>query len=271
MVDPFPLVGGQGLQRLADNGVEVVVGCEEERCHEMNRPFLHRVTYGLPLGFLPLAYQGHCFRRPDRGALLLGEGAKVLKVADAVVVAKDAGEAVGTGLAALEELEQAGDLQASVVRVVVVPTLGLLPLEHPLWGREGVRRVVLTEAGGEGEVAAVLRAKGVEVLCETGNSGFAAVGATLQEMGMLSALWLVGPEGAKAAVSEGVVHELAVHAPLEEADEVDGVESEGGELAWAAKRFGRPMKVSVMTCDALGEDKACVLTLQVDEEAEAEG
>lgn len=109
-----------------------------------------------------------------------------------------------------------------------------------------------------------MKGKGVEVV--EGAVGPLDVGKQLQGMGMLSALWLVGAEGAAAAVAAGVVHELWVRAALQDADELDGVETEGGELSWAAKRFGRPMRVSVMSCDAVGS-QACVLTLEVDEEA----
>ena len=42
--DPNPLVDGGGIQRLRDAGVEVVVGCEEEACFEMNREFMERMA-----------------------------------------------------------------------------------------------------------------------------------------------------------------------------------------------------------------------------------
>ena len=42
--DPNPLVDGGGIQRLRDAGVEVVVGCEEEACFEINREFMERMA-----------------------------------------------------------------------------------------------------------------------------------------------------------------------------------------------------------------------------------
>lgn len=278
MVDPFPLVGGKGLARLAAHGVGVAVGCEEERCREMNRPFLHRVRYGLPLGFCALAYADHGFRRPGLEVLRLGNGPKVLRMADAVVLMPEPGaEAegrveLGAGLGAWEELEAAGVLAESVVRVVMAADVGAVDVGHGVWGVGGVggrRVVVLTPAvaGAAAEASVgVLRGQGVEVV-EVGAVGPLEVGGWLQGEGMLAALWLVGAEGAKAAVGAGVVHELWVRAALAEADELDGVETEGGELSWAARRFGRPMRVSVMSCDAVGS-QACVLTLEVDEGAE---
>ena len=41
-VDPDPRVSGGGIRTLLDAGVEVVVGCEEQACREINREFIER-------------------------------------------------------------------------------------------------------------------------------------------------------------------------------------------------------------------------------------
>ncbi len=254
MVDPFPLVGGKGLERLKANGVEVVVGCEEGKCKELNRPFLHRVAHGTPLGFLPLSFHDHQFLRPSHDTLMLGDGAKTMTMVDAVVVDVDA-----QGLKALEELEAANDLQDAVVRVVLAPSLADVPAGHSVWkGHRGVRRMVMTPKA-EAEESAALQALGVEVI-EMGTDPL-AVGTYLHDMGLLSALWLLCAEGAKAAVKAGVVQDLWIHVTLQEADELDGVD----DPDWLGKQFGRPMKVAVMSCDALGTG-ACLMSLTVDDE-----
>ncbi|QDZ19343.1 riboflavin biosynthesis protein RibD [Chloropicon primus] len=43
MEDPNPLVSGTGIQTLKDNGIEVVVGVEEEACRELNVDFIERM------------------------------------------------------------------------------------------------------------------------------------------------------------------------------------------------------------------------------------
>ena len=48
MQDPNPKVGGQGLQKLRDSGVEVVLGVLEAQARELNRGFVKRMEQGLP-------------------------------------------------------------------------------------------------------------------------------------------------------------------------------------------------------------------------------
>jgi diaminohydroxyphosphoribosylaminopyrimidine deaminase/5-amino-6-(5-phosphoribosylamino)uracil reductase len=43
VADPNPLVGGYGIKTLQDAGVQVVVGCEEAACHDINAEFMQRM------------------------------------------------------------------------------------------------------------------------------------------------------------------------------------------------------------------------------------
>lgn len=44
VVDPNPLVGGQGIQTLRDNGIQVDVGCIEDECFSLNKDFMLRMS-----------------------------------------------------------------------------------------------------------------------------------------------------------------------------------------------------------------------------------
>ena len=43
MVDPNPLVAGSGVETLKDNGIEVIVGMEEQACRDLNADFIKRM------------------------------------------------------------------------------------------------------------------------------------------------------------------------------------------------------------------------------------
>jgi diaminohydroxyphosphoribosylaminopyrimidine deaminase/5-amino-6-(5-phosphoribosylamino)uracil reductase len=55
MQDPNPQVGGQGLQQLREQGVEVVVGVLEAQARELNRGFIKRMEQGLPFVSIKMA------------------------------------------------------------------------------------------------------------------------------------------------------------------------------------------------------------------------
>lgn len=48
MEDPNPLVNGSGIEYLRSQGVEVASGILEEECVAINRPFIKKITSGLP-------------------------------------------------------------------------------------------------------------------------------------------------------------------------------------------------------------------------------
>lgn len=55
MVDPFPAVAGQGIERLRAHGVDVAVGVLNTTCKRLNEAFIHHVETGRPLVTLKIA------------------------------------------------------------------------------------------------------------------------------------------------------------------------------------------------------------------------
>ena len=55
MEDPFPAVGGRGIERLRTHGVEVETGVREADCLRLNEAFVHHVETGRPLVTLKIA------------------------------------------------------------------------------------------------------------------------------------------------------------------------------------------------------------------------
>lgn len=53
--DPNPLVNGQGIQKLQDNNIQVIIGVCEQECRELNKEFFHWVKNKKPWVTLKIA------------------------------------------------------------------------------------------------------------------------------------------------------------------------------------------------------------------------
>ena len=80
MEDPFPAVGGQGIEQLREHGVDVEVGVLEAACQRLNAAFVHHVKTGCPLVTLKIAQtlDGHIATRTGDSQWISGAAARTL-------------------------------------------------------------------------------------------------------------------------------------------------------------------------------------------------
>ena len=164
MIDPNPRVSGQGLQRLADAGIEVAVGALESDCRRLNEGFVSVISRRRPFVTVKLAMSldGRIASREGASRWLTGEPARRLVHGwraehDAILV--------GAGTLRADNPR----LTAREVGAAVQPTRFVLdtrltaPASSAVFTDGAAPTVVL--CGGEADPARMqaLRAQGVEV------------------------------------------------------------------------------------------------------------
>jgi len=213
MVDPNPKVGGGGIARLRQAGLEVVVGVEEAACRQLNEAFIHRILYQRPLGILKYAMtlDGKIATSSGHSTWVTGQAARdevhqLRAACDAVIVG---GNTVRQDNPRLTS-HQTGT--HNPLRVIMSRTLNL-PDEARLWQVEQAPTLVLTTAGARPAFQQGLQQRGVEVV-ELTPLAPAQVMAHLYKRGMLSVLWECGGTLAASAIADGSIQKvLAFIAP----------------------------------------------------------
>eukprot|EP00270_Netrium_digitus_P007147 TRINITY_DN2077_c0_g1_i2.p1 TRINITY_DN2077_c0_g1~~TRINITY_DN2077_c0_g1_i2.p1 ORF type:complete len:481 (-),score=106.29 TRINITY_DN2077_c0_g1_i2:154-1596(-) len=224
-LDQNPVVAGEGVKRLRQAGIEVVVGVEEEICRRNVEAFFFRMTEKRPMAIMR-------FTMSMDGKVLGGTGSSsccqggyyscLLSEVDAVVV---------TDVAVLDDdvdLLSGEEGAKQPLRVVAARTLDL-PRNARVFNTSMAKTMVVTDeaalvedvqrASGSGGDAAEtwLREKGVEVVVVEELSP-STILDLCQQRDIVSLLWdCQGPEGSglesylgRWALSEGVVEKVCI-------------------------------------------------------------
>ncbi|MCT7948578.1 bifunctional diaminohydroxyphosphoribosylaminopyrimidine deaminase/5-amino-6-(5-phosphoribosylamino)uracil reductase RibD [Ancylothrix sp. C2] len=207
MVDPNPLVGGGGIERLRKAGIEVVVGVEEKDCRRLNEAFIHRIVHRRPFGILKYAMtlDGKIASSTGHSSWVTSKDSRsevyqLRSICDAVIV--------GGNTVRLDNprLTTHDPVIRNPLRVVMSRSLNLPP-QARLWEVEDAPTLVVTETGVNPEFQKMLKNKGVEVV-ELDVLTPDAVMVHLYDRQFSAVLWECGGTLAASAIAGGAVQKI---------------------------------------------------------------
>ncbi len=217
MIDPNPLVGGRGVRRLQEHGINVRVDVERDACAWMNRTFTHYITRRTPYVVMKIAstIDGMIAPEPSARTPLTGERSRrvvhqLRSEFDAVMVSART-VAVDDPTLNVREVEGRDPIR------VVLDRTGSLSLDSTIVKTSAQQRTIVYSApdAAVSEHTDALRMRGIEVrTAEVDRAGTLDIAVVLDDLGTLgisSILVEPGPKLASAMLKGGWVNELRVH------------------------------------------------------------
>lgn len=188
MLDPNPLVNGQGRERLERAGIRTFVGLCGQEAAALNRPFITHITQGRPLVIVKVAcsLDGKIATRTGESRWISGELARqrVHKLRDEVdAIMVGANTAIVDDPRLTTRLPGGEEVQHPLR--IVVDSRGRVPLAARLFDPELPGRAMLATTAACSLVhREALRQRGIEVLVlPAGPDGRVELSALLQELG----------------------------------------------------------------------------------------
>jgi len=212
MVDPNPLVSGNGIRRLRRAGIQVRVGCLEAECQRLNEAFKKYITRHLPFVILKLAasLDGKIATSAGDSQWITGENSqnyvhRLRNQVDAVMVG------VGTVLSDDPRLTCRISGGRDPWRVILDGHLRIPLSAHLLRQRDPEKTIIISSSRVPLKKVKAILDRGVQVWSfpwRKGGISFASILKRLSEMGLLSVMVEGGPITAGRALRERAVDKL---------------------------------------------------------------
>jgi diaminohydroxyphosphoribosylaminopyrimidine deaminase/5-amino-6-(5-phosphoribosylamino)uracil reductase len=169
-LDPNPVVSGKSVAMMRQQGIEVITGIMEEKCHALNEAHFKYMATGTPLVTLKFAQtlDGRIAAVSGSSQWISSEASR--KIAHRLRSANDAVlVGISTVLADNPELTVRLSRGRNPLRVVLDSSLRV-PLDSRVLGKEA-NTIIVTTCRSDEAKATQLRAQGVEVLAVTAGKG----------------------------------------------------------------------------------------------------
>lgn len=207
MIDPNPLVAGNGIKRLQAAGIEVIVGVEESACRQLNEAFIHRILHQKPFGILKYAMtlDGKIAATTGHSAWVTSKASrhrvhKLRSACDGVIIGGN------TVRKDNPNLTTHGVTAHNPLRIVMTRTCDL-PESCNLWDTSVAPTLIFTQPDSNPQLQAKLLTKGVEIV-HLDTVTPEAVMTHLYHKGLSQVLWECGGILAANAISSQAVQKV---------------------------------------------------------------
>ncbi len=215
MLDPNPLVGGKGVQRLEEAGIDVTVGVLERECQKLNEVFCHFMKYRRPFVVLKAAMSldGKIAAPSGESKWITAEAAR-----RDVQLLRNRYSAIMTGVETVikDDPELTCRLEGgrNPARVILDSSLRIPSGSKVLTDQQRNRTVIACIEGASSEKASGLEARGAEVLRCKSRNGRIDLEDLMVKLGALSIDSVLLEGGATvndSAFSQGIVDKIILY------------------------------------------------------------